>query len=159
MNEKVNKFIELNKKLTELIAERIVLARDYYQEKMPKFIEGNIIFYNKEIYIVNYLSIHHDPYIFRQHFDGDRIEYRYDNQIEKEYNCNVIYDMLNTTGKAKRTSCFWLNDASHEHCEVICNVKDFDRIAKENGFKKPKLNKYFVTNLYHKIKENLEVTN
>jgi hypothetical protein len=158
MNEKVNKFIELNKKLTEVIAERIELAREYYQDKMPKFAEGNIVIYRNDIYVVKSLGVNHDPYIFRQHLDGDRIDYRYDNQIEKEYYCNVYYDTLNTTGKAKRNFSFWLNDGTHDDCEVICNVKDFERIAKENGFKKPKLNRPFVLNLYNKLKENLVVT-
>lgn len=159
MTNKLNKFKELNNKLTELIAERIELAREYYQEKMPKFIDGNIIIYNNEIYVVSYLLVRHCSYSLRQHFDGDRMYYNYDNQIEKEYYCDVIYTLLNTTGKAKRNSSFWLNDSTHERCEVICNVKDFERIAKENGFKRPKLNKPFVLNLYNKLKESLVVTN
>lgn len=159
MIDKINKFKELNNKLTELIAERIELAREYYQEKMPKFVEGNIVIYMNNIYLINYLLVSHNSYGLRQHFDGDRMNYNYDNQIEKEYCCDINYRELNTTGKAKRNNGFWLHDRTHDSCEVICNVKDFERIAKENGIKNPKLNKIFILKLHNKIKENLVVSN
>jgi hypothetical protein len=157
MNEKVIKFKELNNKLKNLISERIQLAVEYYKEKMPMFAKGNIIRYYNEIYIVDYVYVSHNDYIFRQRMNGNTIEYKYDNQIEKEYQYFVVCDLLITSGKSKK-SYHRLYDFSYKHCEFICNVKDFERIAKENGFKAPKLNKQFVLKLYHKLKQNLVVS-
>jgi hypothetical protein len=135
MRDFIDEIKQLNYQLTDVLCNKHILAREYYENKFPDYKKDNIIIniISKQIYLITHICVEY-RYDFRQrHLKG----YDYDNQIEKEFELIIFVNEIGFGGLKKRGTRLW----TVEYNKFLCSSNNFQ--DKEKSLKKEKLLKIF----------------
>lgn len=160
--DKVIEFKELNNQISNIITDKISIAKQYFELRYPQFQIGDIVYDNvyKCIREVTNKTVYYDHYRFtRDYYDPKDNFYHYNtplNQIEKEFKFHIHTVKINSNGysKAKWNDTLHLNSIDDNIYTKICNKNDIPTLLQQYGIKAKTINSINLIRIKNAIERN-----